>query len=64
MLAAYQHCGRAMVQTTLILGWMDYPIDIGSIMTASVAMGIAVYDTLHFLTFFRRRLDVLKLRSS
>ncbi|TWT65468.1 efflux RND transporter permease subunit [Crateriforma conspicua] len=39
------------------LGWIDHPIDIGSIMTASVAMGIAVDDTLHFLTFFTRRLD-------
>lgn len=39
------------------LGWIDHPIDIGSIMTASVAMGIAVDDTLHFLMFFTRRLD-------
>lgn len=40
-----------------VLGWIDYPIDIGSIMTASVAMGIAVDDTLHFLNFFQRRID-------
>ncbi|MEZ6087000.1 MAG: MMPL family transporter [Pirellulaceae bacterium] len=40
-----------------MLGWLDYPIDIGSIMTASVAMGIAVDDTLHFLTFVQRRID-------
>lgn len=39
-----------------VLGWLDYPIDIGSIMTASVAMGIAVDDTLHFLNFFDRRI--------
>ncbi|WP_197167643.1 MMPL family transporter [Neorhodopirellula pilleata] len=39
------------------LGWIEHPIDIGSIMTASVAMGIAVDDTLHFLTFFTRRLS-------
>lgn len=38
------------------LGWLDYPVDIGSIMTASVAIGIAVDDTLHFLNFFDRRL--------
>ncbi len=40
-----------------ILGWVGHPIDIGSIMTASVAMGIAVDDTLHFLTFFQRAMD-------
>ena len=37
------------------LGWLERPMDIGSIMTASVAMGIAVDDTLHFLTFFSRQ---------
>jgi len=39
------------------LGWIDHPIDIGSIMTPSVAMGIAVDDKLHFLAFFSRRID-------
>ncbi|MBL8816729.1 MAG: MMPL family transporter [Planctomyces sp.] len=39
-----------------IMGWADAPMDIGSVMTASVALGIAVDDTLHFLTFFRRSL--------
>lgn len=41
-----------------ILGWLGIPIDIGSIMTASVAMGIAVDDTLHFLTFYQRQMDI------
>lgn len=40
-----------------LLGWLDFPIDIGSIMTASIAMGIAVDDTLHFLNFYSRRLQ-------
>jgi predicted RND superfamily exporter protein len=40
-----------------ILGWAEVPLDIGSIMTASIALGIAVDDTLHFLTFFRRGLQ-------
>jgi hypothetical protein len=31
-------------------------INIGSVMTASVALGIAVDDTLHFVTWFRREL--------
>ncbi len=41
-----------------ILGWIGASVDIGSIMTASVAMGIAVDDTLHFLSVFRRQLDL------
>ncbi|TWT95432.1 MMPL family protein [Botrimarina colliarenosi] len=36
------------------LGWRGQPIDIGVVMTASVALGVAVDDTLHFLTFFQR----------
>ncbi|MCA9236015.1 MAG: MMPL family transporter [Planctomycetales bacterium] len=38
------------------LGWRGDPVDIGTVMTASIALGIAVDDTLHFLTFFRRGL--------
>ena len=30
------------------MGWTDRIVDIGSMMTASVAMGIAVDDTVHF----------------
>lgn len=37
-----------------LMGWLRIPIDIGSVMTASIALGIAVVDTLHFLTWFRR----------
>ena len=32
-----------------VLGWIDYPIDIGMAMTACVALGIAVDDTTHFM---------------
>ena len=44
----------------VIFGWMGWSgvlVDIGSMMTASVAMGVAVDDTIHFLTWFRRGLD-------
>jgi predicted RND superfamily exporter protein len=37
-----------------VMGWLDFPVDIGSVMTASVALGIAVDDTLHFLLWYRR----------
>jgi multidrug efflux pump subunit AcrB len=40
-----------------VLGWIGHSIDIGSVMTASLAMGIAVDDTLHFLTFFQKQID-------
>lgn len=32
-------------------------MDIGSVMKASIALGIAVDDTLHFLAFFRRTVN-------
>jgi len=41
-----------------LLGWSRLPLDIGSVMTASIALGMAVDGTFHFLTFFRRGLDV------
>ncbi len=40
------------------MGWMDIPVNIGSVMTASVALGIAVDDTLHFLLSYRREMIV------
>jgi predicted RND superfamily exporter protein len=36
-----------------IMGHLRIMVDIGSMMTASVAMGVAVDDTIHFLTWFR-----------
>ncbi|MFN9719130.1 MAG: efflux RND transporter permease subunit [Planctomycetota bacterium] len=40
-----------------VMGLIDHPMDIGSVMTASIALGIAVDDTLHFLAFFRRMMQ-------
>lgn len=36
-----------------VMGHWGTLVDIGSMMTASVAMGVAVDDTIHFLTWFR-----------
>ncbi|MCA9227028.1 MAG: MMPL family transporter [Planctomycetales bacterium] len=36
------------------MGWIGRLCDIGSMMTASVALGIAVDDTVHYLSWFRR----------
>jgi uncharacterized protein len=38
------------------LGWLGIPIDIGTMMTAGVAMGVCVDDTVHYGTWFRRAL--------
>lgn len=32
-----------------ILGWIDYPVDIGMVMAACIGLGIAVDDTTHFM---------------
>jgi uncharacterized protein len=40
-----------------LLGLNGTPLDIGTVTTASVALGIAVDDTLHYLTFFQRGLQ-------
>lgn len=38
-----------------IMGWAGVKLDVASILTASVALGIAVDDTLHFVIAFLRR---------
>ncbi len=40
------------------LGWLDIKVDIGIMMSASVALGVAVDDTIHYLTWFRRGLKM------
>jgi predicted RND superfamily exporter protein len=39
------------------MGHLGRLVDIGTMMTASVAMGVAVDDTIHFLSWFRSYLD-------
>lgn len=39
------------------MGWLDWKVDVGSVMTASVALGIAVDGTFHFLASFKRELE-------
>jgi predicted RND superfamily exporter protein len=45
-----------------LMGWMGIAIDIGSMMTASIALGVAVDDTIHFLSWFRSNVMQLKDR--
>ncbi|HOO70980.1 MAG TPA: efflux RND transporter permease subunit [Spirochaetota bacterium] len=37
-----------------IMGWFKIPLDISTVMIASVTIGIAVDDTIHFVTWYRR----------
>lgn len=39
------------------MGWWGKAVDIGAMMTASVALGVAVDDTMHYLAWFRYGLD-------
>jgi len=39
------------------MGWLNLPVDIGSMMSASIALGVAVDDTIHYLTWFREDLN-------
>lgn len=41
------------------MGWLGVPVDIGSMMAASIALGVAVDDTIHFLAWFREDLTRL-----
>lgn len=38
-----------------VMGWRGTPVEIGAILTASAALGIAVDDSLHYITWFRRK---------
>ncbi len=40
-----------------VMGHINFLVDIGTMMTASVALGIAVDDTIHFLSWFRQYID-------
>ena len=40
-----------------LMGQFGVLVDVGAMMTASVAMGIATDDTIHFLTWFRHGID-------
>ncbi len=41
------------------MGWLGITIDIGSMMAASIALGVAVDDTIHYLTWYRLELQRL-----
>ncbi len=46
------------------MGWLKMPVDIGSMMAASIALGVAVDDTIHYLTWYREALAAGHSRKS
>ncbi len=45
-----------------VIGWLDYPIDIGVMMTASIALGLAVDGTFHFLYHYQASIRATRCR--
>lgn len=45
-----------------IMGWLGIVIDVGTIMTPTVALGVSVDDIVHFLIWYRRGLSDGKTR--
>ena len=41
------------------MGLLNIDVDVGSMMTASIALGVAVDDTIHFLTWYRQDFERL-----
>ena len=37
-----------------VVGWLGLPLDVGTVLTASIALGIALDDSLHFLHQYRQ----------
>ena len=47
-----------------MLGWWKFPVDIGMMMTASIALGIAVDGTFHFLVRYNEQVRHTKSSAS
>jgi uncharacterized protein len=46
-----------VMPAALVFGWMGWqgrPVEVGTVLTASAALGISVDDSLHFITWFQR----------
>ena len=50
-----------VITTIGIMGWSCIPLDVATVLLASISLGIAIDDTIHFLTVFQ---DVSKTKST
>jgi len=46
-----------IIGTLGIMGWFNIPLDVSTMMIASITIGIAVDDTIHFITWFKRNYE-------
>lgn len=46
------------------MGWLSVSVTLGSMMSASIALGVAVDDTIHYLVWFREKLNVIPDRKA
>ena len=46
-----------IIMTLGLMGWMDIPLDLNSLMIGSIAMGVVVDDTVHFMYNFQKYYD-------
>ncbi len=46
-----------IIMTMGLMGWMDIPLDLNSLMIGSIAMGVVVDDTVHFMYNFQKYYD-------
>lgn len=51
-----------IAMTMGLMGWLGIPLDVSTIMIASVTLGIAVDDTIHIITWYTRNMAIAKSR--
>lgn len=51
-----------IAMTMGLMGWMGIPLDVSTIMIASVTLGIAVDDTIHIITWYTRNMAISQNR--
>lgn len=51
-----------IAMTMGLMGWLGIPLDVSTIMIASITLGIAVDDTIHIITWYTRNMAIAKDR--
>ncbi len=51
-----------IAMTMGLMGWLGIPLDVSTIMIASVTLGIAVDDTIHIITWYTRNMAIAQNR--
>lgn len=51
-----------IAMTMGLMGWLNIPLDVSTIMIASVTLGIAVDDTIHLITWYTRNIAISQNR--